>query len=303
MTENTSSFSRLKNVLLSLSETEKGSSNSFSRLRSVQLQLSDLEKKVVEYIIKNPEVIIKSTLAKISAECNVSDTTVLRVCRSAGFEGFSDLKISIARDLSSPIREVGDDISEDDDLITIFHKVFQANINSLRDTMETVNKDQFEKAVELLDHANHILIVGVGPSGVIAQDFCEKLIRLKKACRYQRDSYNQLIEASLLGEKDLLVCISLSGTTSDLIDTLKVAKGKKAKSICITGNSTSPIATNSDVVLSVVFRQPWVESMASRVTEFAVIEVLYLVLSIRHLNNALDNEKSINIALANKHVN
>lgn len=276
--------------------------NSFSRLRSVMQSQSDLEKKVTKYLIEQPEDVIKSTLAKISAECGVSDTTVLRVCRSAGFEGFSELKISIARDLSSPIREIGDDISENDDPVTIFQKVFQANIHGLYDTLETINKEQLEKAVELLDNAKHILIIGVGPSGVIAQDLYSKLIRLKKSCSYQTDSYNQLIEASLLDKEDVLVCISLSGMSTDPIETLKVAQGKKAKSLCITGDATSHLAIYSDVVLSVVFRQPWIESMASRVAEFALLEVLYLILSIRHLHESLDYEKSINQALVHKQI-
>ncbi len=276
--------------------------NSFSRLRSVMQSQSGLEKKVTKYLIEQPEKVIKSTLAKISAECGVSDTTVLRVCREAGFEGFSELKISIARDLSSPIREIGDDISENDNPITIFQKVFQANIHGLYDTLEIINKEQLEHAVDLLDKAKHILIIGVGPSGIIAGDLYSKLIRLKKSCSYQTDSYNQLIEAALLDEKDLLVSISLSGTSTDPIETLKIAKERKAKSLCITGNASSPLATKSDAVLSVIFRQPWIESMASRVAEFALLEALYLILSIRHLKDTFEYEKSINSALVSKHL-
>jgi DNA-binding MurR/RpiR family transcriptional regulator len=72
-------------------------SNSFSRLRSVLQASSKREKGVVHFITKHPEALIQSTLAKVSAQCGVSETTVLRVCHRAGFEGFSDLKISIHR--------------------------------------------------------------------------------------------------------------------------------------------------------------------------------------------------------------
>lgn len=275
--------------------------NSFSRIRSSMQSLSELEKTIALYIIKHPEEIINSTLASVSRQCEVSETTVLRVCRSAGFSGFSEMKISLARDLSSPIREIGGDLTKGDDPKTILEKVFLANIQGLYDTMGIIQEEDLVHAVDLLDSARHILIVGVGPSGVIAEDLYSKLIRLKKSCSYQTDSYNQLIEAALLTEADLLVAVSLSGTSSDPLDTVYEAKKQKAKVICITGDGSSPIAKESEAVLSVVYRQPWIESMASRVTEFALLEVLYLILSIKHLNSSLEYEKAINQALEKKH--
>lgn len=274
-------------------------SNSFSRFRSVSQSLTELERRVAKYIIDHPEEVIASTLAKVSAKCGVSETTVLRVCRHAGFNGFTDMKISIAKDLSTPIRTFGEDMSEDDDPGTVFEKVFQSSIQCLNDTIEICDRGEFERAVELLDVANQILIIGVGPSGVLAQDLYYKLVRLRKSCSYETDSYNQLIKASVMGENDLLLCISVSGLSSDPIDTLRVAKERGVKSICITGNASSYMALNSDVVLSVVSKREWI-FMASRVAELSLLEAMYLALSIRHFDVSCESEDLIRSSLKKK---
>lgn len=274
-------------------------SNSFSRFRSVLQSLTELERGVAKYIIDQPEEVITSTLARVSSECDVSETTVLRVCRRAGFEGFSDMKISIAKDLSTPIRAIGEDMSEEDDPGTVFEKVFQSNIQCLTDTIEICDKEAFERAVEMLDVASQILIIGVGPSGVLAQDLYYKLVRLRKSCSFETDSYNQLIKASVMGEDDLLVCISVSGMSSDPIDTLRVARERNVKSICITGNASSYMALNSDVVLSVVSKREWI-FMASRVAELTLLEALYLALSIRHFEISCESEDLIKSSLIKK---
>ena len=274
--------------------------NSFSLIRSVMPSLTDLEREVARWLLENPEKLIDLTLAKVSSICGVSDTTVLRVCRAAGFNGFSDTKIAIVRDLDSPISEIGEKITEKDDIETIFHKVFQANVQGLNHTLEILDVKELEKAVDYIESANKILIIGVGPSDVLTHDLRSKLIRLGKNCSAENDSYNQLIEAALLTNEDLVIVFSLSGMSTDPIDTIKEAKRNNAKSICITGNPGSSLASLCDITLTLVHQIPWIESMASRVSEFAIIETLYVALIIRNINFAIINERLIQNALVHK---
>jgi DNA-binding MurR/RpiR family transcriptional regulator len=273
--------------------------NSFSRFRAVFQSLSEREREVAKYIVDQPELVITSTLAKVSSACGVSETTVLRVCRHAGFEGFTDMKISIAKDMPPLTRTIGDDISLEDEPDLILQKVFQSNVQCLNDTIEICSKQDFTRAVEMLDSARHIMVVGVGPSGVLAQDLHYKLLRLGKSCSFETDSYNQLVRASMMGESDLLVCISVSGMSTDPIDTLDTARERNVRAICITGDATSYMATHSDAVLSVVSKREWI-FMASRIAEFALLEALYLALSIRHFKDACETEDQIKSSLAKK---
>jgi DNA-binding MurR/RpiR family transcriptional regulator len=63
-------------------------------------------------------------MAQVAQACGVSDTTVLRFCRYVGFQGYTDLKLSIARDLTSPTQVIHDNIAEGDPPAVIARKVF-----------------------------------------------------------------------------------------------------------------------------------------------------------------------------------
>jgi DNA-binding MurR/RpiR family transcriptional regulator len=76
--------------------------------------LSGSETQVATWILHHPETVMQASMAHIAQACGVSDTTVLRLCRTTGFRGFTDLKISIAQDLASPTQLIHDDISAED---------------------------------------------------------------------------------------------------------------------------------------------------------------------------------------------
>ena len=90
------------------------------------------------------------SMAQLGQACTVSDTTVLRFCRNAGFQGYTDLKLSIARDLTSPTQVIHDDITEDDPPVVIARKVFMSNIQALYDTLEVLDEQALLQAVTLL---------------------------------------------------------------------------------------------------------------------------------------------------------
>ena len=110
--------------------------NSLARIRSQLPTLANSELKVANWILQGPERVVRLAMAQVAQECGVSDTTVLRFCRSAGFRGYMDLKISIAQDIAKPTQIIHDAITENDNVATIASKVFISNIQALHDTLE-----------------------------------------------------------------------------------------------------------------------------------------------------------------------
>jgi DNA-binding MurR/RpiR family transcriptional regulator len=99
--------------------------------------------------MQQPEKIMTLSMAQVAQACRVSDTTVLRFCRNAGFQGYIDLKLSIARDLTSFTQVIHDDITEDDPPAVIARKVFMSNIQALYDTLEVLDEQALVQAVTL----------------------------------------------------------------------------------------------------------------------------------------------------------
>lgn len=269
------------------------SSNALARIRSQLPALAAAEARVANWVLQRPEEVIHLSMAQVAQECGVSDTTVLRFCRNAGFQGYLDLKLSIARDMASPTQIIHDNIAEDDDPLTVARKVFMSNIQALYDTLEVLEPESLNRAVELLNQANRILIIGAGTSGPIVHDMHNMFSRLGLNCRAQTDSYLQLMDAALVGPGDVVVGISQSGSSVDPVLTLQEAKKNGAATIVITGNAQSPITKHADVTLLSVARETRAEAIASRIAQHTIIDALYVIISLQNLETAVQNEKRI----------
>jgi DNA-binding MurR/RpiR family transcriptional regulator len=274
--------------------------NSLTRIRSSLPVLAASEARVAAWIMQQPEKIIHLSMAQVAQACGVSDTTVLRFCRAVGFQGYTDLKLSIARDVSSPTQIIHDDIAEGDRPADIARKVFMSNIQALYDTLEVLDEDALTKALGLLAAAKRILIVGVGTSSPIVHSMYNMLTRLGLTCKAQTDSYLQLMEVALLGPGDVVVAISQSGSSIDPVLTLKQARANGAATICITGNAQSPITDYADVTLLSVAREARIEGIASRLAQVSIADALYVIMALNAIDTAAQNEKRIWDALLPK---
>ena len=274
--------------------------NALSRIRSSYPTFSASEARVADWLMQQPEQILHWSMAQVAMACGVSDTTVLRFCRTAGFHGFTDLKLSMARDLSSPTQIVHGDIAVGDSPIAIAREVFLSNIQALYDTLEMLDEEALVAAVRLLSDAKRILIVGVGTSGPIVENMYEIFFRQGLNCRAQTDSYLQLMEVALLGPGDVVVGISQSGRSTDPALTLQRARENGAATICITGNLESPIAKYADVTLLGIARETRAEPIASRIAQSTIIDALYVIMAFNDIETSVDNQNRIWDALLPK---
>ena len=274
--------------------------NSLARIRSRLPNLAVAERQVADWVLQNSEDVISSSMAQVALECGVSDTTVLRFCRAAGFKGYMDLKLSIARDLASPTQMVHDDIAEGDSPAIVARKVFTSHIQALYDTLEVLDQNKLARAVDMVLKAKKILIIGVGTSAPIANEAYNKLFRLGLNCHIQTDSYLQVMQASLAEESTLVIAISQSGSSIDPVLTLEEAKRNGAKAIVITGHDGSPLANLADIVFLAVSQETRAEAIASRIAQMTIIDSLYVIASLRILNIATKNEDKIWKAIIQK---
>jgi DNA-binding MurR/RpiR family transcriptional regulator len=282
------------------SATSASSINSLARIRSSFPALAASEARVANWIMQQPQKIIHLSMAQVAQACGVSDTTVLRFCRNTGFQGYTDLKLSIARDVVSPTQIIHDDIAVGDGPAVVARKVFMSNIQALYDTLEVLDEGALIRAINLLTAARRILIVGVGTSGPIVHSMYNMLMRLGLNCKAETDSYLQLMEVALLGPGDVVVAISQSGSSIDSVLTLKQAKENGAATICITGNAQSSITDHADVTLLSVDREARIEAIASRLAQVSIADALYVIMALNAIDSATQNEKRIWDALLPK---
>ncbi|MGZ4159610.1 MAG: MurR/RpiR family transcriptional regulator [Neobacillus sp.] len=263
------------------------------KIRSYYARFSEKEKKIANYILDTPDKIIHSTINEVAEDLNVADATVFRFCKRIGFKGYQAMKIALASEIITPIMQIHEEITEQDNEKTISEKVFKSNIRTLENTLQIIESDSIQKAVQILHNAERVDFYGTGGSAVIALDAYHKFIRTGIKAFAFPDSHFQMMAASQLSKNDVAVIISHSGANKDTIDILNTANKSGAKTIGITSFPKSPISQNVDVALytssdETEYRS---EALASRIAQLSIIDALYvnlMILNKEKAKNALD---------------
>jgi RpiR family carbohydrate utilization transcriptional regulator len=272
------------------------------RLRGLYPSLKAALRKVADVTLDRPELAIYASVNEVAAAAGVSEATVMRLCRLLGFRGFQDFKIALARELVTPLQRLHEEVAEGDDAATIVHKVFNANIAALQDTLAVLDMEAMDSAAQWLREARWILLFGVGTSGPIVTDAANKFFRLGLMVQAITDAHLMMMAAALLSPQDVVLAVSHSGSTRDTAETAKTAKDAGARVICITNNSLSPLTKTADLVLATAsretrFRQ---EAMASRLCQTSILDCLYTLIALARPEAALQNLAKIENVIVTK---
>ena len=163
--------------------------------------------------------------------------------------GFPSLKLKIAESLSSYVKIAFNSIDESDGVMEALVKNNRNNEIALKNT-EIINTGKdLSKAADLILNAKKLEIYGVFRSAPVATDLCYQLLQLGISATAVSDVLTCAVSASMLDKTSLVIAVSSSGKTKDVIDAVKLAKGNGVPIIAITSNKYSPLAKLSDVAL------------------------------------------------------
>ncbi|RFU62432.1 MurR/RpiR family transcriptional regulator [Peribacillus glennii] len=274
--------------------------NCLGKIRSYYARFSEKEKKIADYILKNPEAIIHSTINEVAEDLHVADATVFRFCKRIGFKGYQAMKIALASEIMTPIQQIHEQITEQDSEKTVAEKIFKSNSRSLENTLEILDPEALKKAVSMLIYAKRVEFYGTGGSSVIAMDAYHKFLRTGIQTFAFIDSHFQLMAASQLTPGDVAVVISHSGTNKDTMRILNQASETGAKTIGITSFPKSPLSQKVDVALITSSEETEYrsEALASRISQLSLIDALYVNVMIKNKENGNHSLEKIRDAIS-----
>jgi RpiR family carbohydrate utilization transcriptional regulator len=261
----------------------------FIRIDGVYSALRTAEKRVADYIHEHPEELIHFTVTELADATQTSESTVVRLCQKLGYKGYQEFKIMLARDLVAPADAIFEAIAPTDPIDVLKSKVFQANIQALRDTIEVLSDDMLRRAANAIRVAKKMDIYGIGGSSSIAWDAYHKFHRIGIVCIAHSDSDMMATSATLLTPDDVALGISHTGSSRDIVESMRLAKEAGATTICITHNATSPITKVADIALFTAARETAFSSdaMTSRVAQLSIIDTVYLAVALSHYDKSL----------------
>ena len=207
------------------------------KIRSLLPSLAPAEQRVAQRIIDDPEGVANSSITQLARDCDTSEATVIRFCRTIDFAGYRELRLRLAseagqaRGARGSVQELTGDINPDDTLVTVVQKIAYADARAVEDTGSQLDIETLQRVIELLDGARRIDIYGVGASAFVASDFQQKLHRIGMISHAWTDAHAMLTSAAVLRPGDVAVGISHSGSTSDTVGALAEARRKGASTI------------------------------------------------------------------------
>lgn len=262
-------------------------------------KLPPSEKKIASYIIEHPHESISLTANELGKRCMTSGTAVIRLCKSLDLKGYQDLKMRIAGDLQQTAQRNGfRDIEPNESVHSIIQKMTNNSIQTVRETAELLHTDELQNAVKAITGAKRILFMGIGASGIIAQDAVQKFLRINKHAYACTDLHMAATQVATAHQDDVVVGISFSGQTMDVVEVLKLARQNKVTTISLTKYGRSPVSEQADIRLyTSATKEPTFRSgaMLSRIAQLHVIDILFMCVAslsydeiVKHLNNTRD---------------
>lgn len=254
------------------------------RIRAELPGLRPAERRVAEAVLADPEAVADTPITAMARRCHTSETTVLRFCRSIGMSGYPELRLSLARETTRAEREhpgaaaLAADIDLQDPLDEVVAKVIYADARGVEDTGRALDTEALHRAVTAVAAARRVDIVGVGASGFVGMDLQQKLHRIGRVAFGWVDTHAALTSAALLGPDDVIIGISHTGTTVDIVEPVQLATSVGATAVAITNVPGSPLAEVADAVLLTAARETTFRSgaMASRIAQLAVVDCLFV---------------------------
>lgn len=281
-------------------------------IKSRYTSLSKSEKKVADYILLYGSDVTQMSISTLARQCGVSEPTIIRFTTHIGIGGYSDLKLRIMKDLGK--KTVQEDglpllidlcVNKEDKLEDIPGKMIYTTIKALNDTLSIFSFESYSRAVKAIVNAEKIDIYGVGNSGSIANDLMNKFLRIGLNARAFSDNHVQQICSLNLTQRDVAIAISHSGSTRDVVDTLKLAKEAGAITIALTNYKASKITDFADIKLYTGDFETsfYSETMVSRISQLAIVDMLYMGVLLSDYEKFTATLNKVNMLVEKKNYN
>ncbi|HBF0400656.1 TPA: MurR/RpiR family transcriptional regulator [Clostridioides difficile] len=264
------------------------------QLESPTFKVTKSDKLLIAYIKENIDDVFYKPISQIAKESNIGEATITRFVKKMNFNGLQDFKVTLAQEISTINKKniINKNIQNDEPALDTAKKLLSSNVTTLENTVEIINSKDVHDCARLIISAKKVYFIGIGYSGIIAQDSNYKFMRIGLNCVSFDSSHTMIMMSSIMEEGDLIIAISHSGETEEIIKTVKLARANNAKIISITENKNSELKDISDVHLSYVSGETVLEtgSISSKLAQFFIIDLVYTQVVKELSNEAIERK-------------
>ena len=222
--------------------------NLLDRISAMANDLSKSERKIAAAVLAQPQLTVSESIAQLAKRAEVSEPTVCRFCKRFGANGFPDFKLALGATMAKDSHSLPDRVKRGDSVEDVANKVIDTTIAMLRDLSRTVDLTVLARTVDLLSQSRRVIVAAQGLSAAAALDCGSRLLRLGIACETVTDSSLMRMSCASLRQGDLLIAISATGRSLDVLSAVKIARQNGAAIVAVCPDKT-PISAESILTL------------------------------------------------------
>ncbi|MEI5991180.1 MurR/RpiR family transcriptional regulator [Enterococcus crotali] len=249
-------------------------------IRQKYKDFSKVNRKIADYILKDPTLVLSLTANEIASNSGTSPASVTRFSKSLTFDSWEELKLAIAtkQGAEHTPKAIDPIVAATDSIETLCAKVESLLNTTIEDLFDLIDKQALKRSIDAIKQAETVYLIGIGSSSLTAYDLYHKFNRAGKKAVFNYDVHMQFEFLNYSKPEDVLIAISYSGLSKEVLIACEIARQNKSKIIFITRNESERIVKVSDEVLLVPANEHLlrVGAVASIASTMAVGDVLYL---------------------------
>ncbi|MGD8121601.1 MurR/RpiR family transcriptional regulator [Vibrio sp. TRT 2004] len=277
------------------------------RLETLSVHGSEAEKKISGFLLNDKKNNI-STLSAIALgkQCGVSNASVIRFAQHLGYKGYSEFKLEY---LAIQKHDVGEilysDVRLDDSPSEVIQKAGYLFSKNVENSIKVVEPEVLDQLANAIVNAEKIALFGVGSSGVVASDACQKLIRINKNVLFNSDTHVQRAYASMLTENDLALAFTTRGQTKEVLQSLEIAQQSGCTVSAITRYGKTPTTKMADLVLPFAYQERHHElgMITPQLSQMMLFDILFFRVTALMGDSATSSLKRIRNTFSNLNQN
>ena len=249
-----------------------------NRLDQPPFRVSKGDRKIIDCIRAHLTEIPRMTISEIALASGTAEATCTRFVRKMGFAGLADFKAALAEEGAELGRYLDrGNIRNSETPRETARKLLSANMIALEKTQDIIRDEVIGACAHLLIGAHRIAFIGLGYSGIIAQDSYFKFMRIGMNCVALHDNHTMRMLAAIMEPDDVVVAISHSGETAEILETVALARARGVRIISLTEEHHSRLRAASDVSLTYIAEETPLEtgSIASKTAQFFLVDLVY----------------------------
>lgn len=222
---------------------------------------SKTNQRIGEYLIQNPNDVAVMSVNAIAESCDIHASSFVRFAQSLGFSGFKDLQTLFHKRLSTAapgidarLRALQSELAEDseEEASSTLKELVVRDVASLQDMLTAVPSGLIDQAVEIMDHADNVYLIGQLRSSPIVSllDYILTMIG-KPAVLLDENAGLATHRARLAGANDVMIAVSFRFYAEEVVTIVEEAKDRGVPIIAISDSSLSPLAKSADVLFAI----------------------------------------------------